>query len=51
MEVLALQFVCLLKVRDLECENKDLLQYFEGEKLSELKKAFVRYATEELLRR
>ena len=38
-------------MKDLDCENKDLLQYFEGEKLSELKKAFVRYSTEEILRR
>ena len=51
IEVLSIQFVCLLKVKDLKCDNEELLQHFEGEKLSELKKTFVRYATEELLRR
>ena len=51
VEVLAIQLTCLLKVKDLKCDNVDLLQYFSGDKLTEMIKAFIRYATEELLRR
>jgi hypothetical protein len=51
VEVLSIQFVCLLKLKEIKCEKEELLQHFYQEKLQELKKAFVRYAVEEVLRR
>lgn len=54
VKVLSAQFLCLLKIHDLDQKIKSIenrLIFSNPEKLMDIKKAFVRYGVEETLRR